>query len=585
MVKNFLRIAFRNLLRSKMFSLINILGLAIGIAAALLVVIYVIDEVSYDQFHSKKDRIYRLSFEEQRKDHNIRYAKVPFPVRNVLMEAIPEIEDITRIYSNTKVSGAAMIHVDEEIYIEPDLWFAENSFFETFDFEFIAGSSLEALSIRNTAVITESTARKYFGEDDPIGKTIKYYQSTTVEVTAVVKDPPIQSHLQFSVLLPVELLRERWNKVFNYDFEKDWKWAGSYSYVRLKEGARIEDVESKFPQLVSEHFQEVNDSFKLIAYPMKDIYLKSTFDGEILPTESARDTQLYIFSVIALIILLVAAINFMNLSTARSIKRAREVGIRKVMGAHRGTLVFQFLGEAIVISFLALAHAILAVNLLLPMFNQFTSKNFGFMETVLSSEIMLIAIAITLLIGVLSGVYPAFFLSSFKPIKTLKNDFKVKGNLGIRKLLVIAQFSIAIVFISAVVVVYQQLSYIKDKDLGFEREQMLIINNRTLDKKQFSVLKSELLKHPGVSDVYLGHIPGRQAWGNTITPEGYTREEALSVAIMYVGYEINEFFDIDIVSGRSFLETMDYDSINDRSSFMINRKMAKLIGWMNKVPW
>ncbi len=580
MFKNYLRVGYRNLIRSKTFSFINILGLAVGIAAAMLVVIYVIDEVSYDQFHSKKDRIYRLSFEEQRQDNTFRFAKVPFPVRNVLMESIPEIEEITRIYSNTKVSGAAMIHVEEEIYAEPNLWFAEPSFFNVFDFEFVSGSRESALTIENTAILTESTAKKYFGTVDPIGKTIKYDKGTSLEVIGVMKDPPTQSHIQFSILVPKELLRNIWVRDFNYDLEKDWNWSGSHSYMMLKESSSIKAVEDKLPKVVADHFQHVNETFKLVAFPMEDIYLQSTYKGEILPSESqARQTQLYIFSAIAAIILLVAAINFMNLSTARSIKRAREVGIRKVMGAQRRFLIFQFLGEALMISLLALIHAMLLVNLTLPMFNRFTGKTFQFADSVLNIEVGLMSLVITVFIGLFSGTYPALFLSSFKPIKTLKNDFRISGNLGLRKLFVIIQFTITIMFISAVVVVFEQLEYIKNKDLGFDMDQTLVVNNRTLMSQEYAVLKSELMKSPDVSDVYLGHIPGKPAWGNTVIPEGYTEEDALSISLMYVGYGVTDFFDIDILNGRPFTKTLDVDTVNAQSSFMINKRLADFIGW------
>ena len=580
MINNYLKIAWRNLIRNKTYSLINILGLATGIAAAILVVVFVTDELSYDQFHSKKDRIYRLSFEEPRQDDIFRYAKIPFPAKEVLMESIPEIEDITRVYNNTKVSGAPMIHVDEEIYAEPDLWFAEPGFFDVFDFEMIAGDPKTALTISNSAVITESTAMKYFGDEDPIGKEIRYYKNTVLEVTGVTKDPPVNSHLQFSLLVPIELIRGIWVKNYNYDFEVDWNWAGSHNYMMIKEGATVEAVESKFDQLVTDHFQEINEGFKLIAFPMKDIYLKSIFKGEMQPAESeARLIQLYIFSIIAGVILLVAAINFMNLSTARSVKRAREVGIRKVMGAQRKFLVMQFQGEALLIAFLALAHAVLFVNLSLPLFNHFTGKEYSFNDKILNIEIVSISIGLTVLIGLLSGIYPALFLSSFKPIKTLKNDFKTAGNFSLRKVLVVVQFAISIIFISAVVVVYNQLDFIRSKDLGFDRKQILVINNRTVNTPEYEVLKSELSKSPNVSEVYLGHIPGKAVWGNSVIPEGYTEDEEVSVALMYAGYGLTEFFDINLLSGRPFSKSLDVDTVNERSSFIINKHFADFLGW------
>ncbi|MEQ9424699.1 MAG: FtsX-like permease family protein [Cyclobacteriaceae bacterium] len=579
MVKNYLKIAYRNLLRNKLYSVINILGLAVGLAATILVAVYVLDEISYDQFHQKKDKIYRLSFTEQRQDDLFKYAKIPFPSKEVLMEGIPEIKSYTRFYNNTVVSGAAMIHVDDEIYAETGIWFVDPNLLEIFDFKLLQGNPETILQDRNSVVLTEETAIKYFGSTDVIGKSISYYQNSNLTVTGIIQKPPSNSHIQFDLLLPVERLRQWWVENYAYDFEVDWKWAGSYSYVLLEDGADIQAIEEKAAQIVKDHFQEIDESFQLVFFPMNDIYLKSDYSGEMSAVGSLD--KLYLFSAIAAIILLVAAINFMNLATARSIKRAREVGIRKVMGAKKGLLISQFLGESLLIASIALFHSLLLVNLTLPLFNLFTGKVYSFSDTLFQPDILIAALVTTFVVGIVSGLYPAFFLSSFKPAKTLKNDLKVNGNVSVRKVLVIAQFAIAITFIAAVFIINEQLSFIHNKDLGFNKEQTLIINNRTLDPKQFNLLQNELLKSANIKDVYLGHIPGRRPWGNTIIPEGRTADEAISTDILYAGYKIVDFFNIELADGRSFDPKIDIDSINERSSFLINERMVDFLGWEN----
>ena len=578
MIGNYLVIAYRNLLRSKAFSFINILGLAVGLAAAILVAVYVTDELSYDQFHSKGDRIYRLSFSETRQDELFRYAKLPFPVKSVLTGNIPEIESITRLYNNTSVSSAPMIHVGDDIHTESGFWFAEPGFFDVFDFELISGDPKTALTNSHSVILTRSTARKYFGTEDPLGREIGYYKSTILTVTGIVEDPPRNSHVQFDLLAPIELLRGIWVRDYGYDFEKDWKWNGSYNYALVRSQADISEVETKLPALVEAHFREIQDSFNLELFPFDRLYLSSPYRGE-MGAYGSMD-RLYAFSAIAMIILFVACINFMNLATARSAKRAREVGIRKVLGAHRKYLVFQFLGESSVISVLALAHALLLVNLSLPLFNHFAGKSYSMLTDILTLDVVIFSMVVTMLVGLMSGIYPAFFLSSFQPIRTLRNDFKTGGNISLRKTLVVVQFAIAMIFMVSVIVIYSQLNYLKNKDLGYITEQTLLINNRSLSPDKFELFRQQCLTEIGeISELYHGDIPGKKVWGNTVIPEGHTDDEGLSVSLMYVGYDIVNFFDIELMAGRSFQRGLDHDSINARSSFIINRALAAKIGW------
>ncbi|MEP1779142.1 ABC transporter permease [Reichenbachiella sp.] len=578
MIKNFIKVAFRNLVRNKLYTTINVLGLALGIAACQMVLNYVLHETSYDNWHSKKDRIYRLIQEIDRPDDFLKYAKVPHPVKPLLLQEFPEIEQVTRIYPSAIIGGKIKMKYQEQQYYEEDIFMVDPNFFEVFDFEFLEGNEATALIHPNSLVLTEKSARKYFGSTSPLGKTIDYNGQTNLEITGVIKHVPENSHMQFDFLIPMEYQRDTWVRNFNYDFEEDWMWSGAAVYLQLKSGVNHNQLTGKLPTFVDTHFRgEKQERTTLDLQPLTDIHLDSDMKGEI--GISGSKSQLYVFTIIAMLILMVAAINFMNLATAKSVKRAREVGIRKVMGARRTQLIYQFIGEALVIALIAMLHAYLIANLAWPVFNHFTDKNLSFMAFMTNPMILTGSFGITFLTGILAGVYPAFFLSAFQPVRTLKNDFKGNGSLSLRKILVLFQFVISIVFILAILVVGNQLDYLRNKDLGFNKEAIITINDQGNAGKNFNVLKQRLLTNRKIKDVYRGQILGGTVWSNSVVPQGFHDDEAISVSMLYTGDNFTDLFEISVLEGRKFDKSIDIDNDNERCAFLINEAAKRRFGW------
>lgn len=580
MIKNFIKVAFRNLIRNKLYTTINILGLALGIAACQLVLNYVMHETGYDNWHSKKDRIFRLTQELDSPDDLMKYAKVPHPAKPLLLQEFPEVEKVTRVYPNAVIGGKIKMKYEDSQHYEEDILMVDPNFFEIFDFELLTGNESTALMNPNSLLLTESMAIKYFGDEPALGKTMNYNGQSNLEITGVIKDIPENSHMKFEFLIPMEHLRNFWVKNFNYDFEVDWKWSGAATYLLLKPGADPIELESKLPGFVKNHFRgEKQEIATLELQPLTAIHLNADMKGEVGTSGSA--SQLYVFTIIALLILIVAAINFMNLATAKSVKRAREVGIRKVMGARRTNLIYQFVGEALVIAFIALLHAYLITNLAWPVFNHFTDKNLAFVDFLINPLILTGSLGITFFTGILAGVYPAFFLSSFQPVKTLKNDFKGNGSLSLRKVLVLLQFVISIVFILAILVVGNQLDYLKNKDLGFNKEAIITINDQGNAGKHFDVLRNRLMSNRTIKDVYRGQILGGTVWSNSVVPEGFQKEEAIGVSMLYTGDNFTDIFEISVTMGRKFDQDRDADNDNEKCAFLINEAAQQKFGWQD----
>lgn len=575
---NILKVAYRNLIRNKLYSLINVLGLAIGIASCQLALTYIFFESSYDNFHENADNIYRLIGEKVEDGEPDPYAKIPFPFKQAILDDMPEVDKVTRLYNNKHVSGKALVKRGEISHFEDRVFYVDQNFFEVFNFEMIRGNGTSALEGSNGIILTESSALKYFGSENPIGQHLEYNGEGNMTVTGVLRDIPENSHIQFDFLVPLHRLRDQWVRMYNYDFEHDWKWSGGATYILLHENASIESVSEKLPRLVQDHYKDDDyDGYGLVAQHFPSIYLGSNIRGEIGPTNNT--TQLSVFGVVAALILLIAMVNFMNLSTARSIKRAREVGIRKVMGAHRSYLLSQFMGEAIVLAFIALMHAFLLLNLTLPIFNAFTDKSFSFFELITDSTLLFGSLMVTILTGFLSGIYPAIFLSNFSPIKTLRSNFKGAGSITLRKALVIVQFSITLIFILCIVVVHNQLDYIKNKDLGFNKEQILLLPRQDDIQGNFNTFYSRITAHSNVTECYLGNIIGERVWSNTLTPEGFAPDEGVSTNLLYCGLHLVDMFGLELVEGRGFDAALDTDSISDRSAFLINEAARKQFKW------
>ncbi|WP_271768587.1 ABC transporter permease [Aquimarina algiphila] len=502
MFKNYIKIAWRNLLKNKFFSLINIFGLAVGLATCFLLMLYVFSETSYDKHHKDINQIYRVALEADGE----KWAAGPAPLAQGLASDFPEIEEATRILNFPTTDK--MLLKDESTNIkfyETNGYYVDSTFFKVFTYDFSYGDLKTALNQPNTVVISEAIAHKLYGNANPIDKVINIeipYGKYNYTVKGVFKNNSTKSHINANLFLSMqntdigEWVGQQTNWAYNNIF---------HTYIKLGKGTNAIAFEEKLPAFLERNaavdFKEMNLSKELFLQPVKDIYLKSDIGNEL--SVNGNMTYLYIFGSIAAFLLLIACINFMNLSTARSEKRAKEVGVRKVMGAHKKSLIFQYLGESLMMSVLALGLSVVIVVLFLPIFNKFSQKELVFLE---SPQLIFWGIGLTLFTGLLSGLYPAFYLSSFKITTVLKgklvNSFSATF---IRKGLVVFQFAISVCLILVAVVIAKQLDFIKNQDLGFKKDQQIILPLRsTTAVDNYNAFKNEMLKNPKVASVSAG---------------------------------------------------------------------------------
>jgi putative ABC transport system permease protein len=480
MLTNYFKIAFRNLLRQKGYSIINIAGLAIGMACFILISLWVQDELSFDQFHQNKERLFKV-LTKHSSDKIYTYSS--WRLGPALKEKYPEIIDFCRI----RFREGSPVKYGDKIFIEENFYLSDPSLFTMFTFPFVKGDPETALDHLNSIVLTEETARRYFGDEEPVGKTlyVARYQSEFI-VTAVIENIPRNSHINFDLVARIELMGKQ--------RLESWEFTG-FSYVLLGEKVERSGVDRKIANFYREAVNP-ESRYTPVLQPLTRVRLCEWGKPGII-------IQVYIFSIIALFILMIACINFMNLSTARSSKRAKEVGLRKVNGATRVQLIRQFLGEAVLLSFLALVFALALVELVLPAFNNFAGKELSTLGSISGLMVTLI-VGLVLLTGVLAGSYPALLLSSLQPALILKGKFSgsLRGLL-FRKLLVIFQFSISIGLIFATTVVFNQLQFVQEKDLGYDRELMVTVSLPADPglQNQFDTYKNELLKLSGVLNV------------------------------------------------------------------------------------
>ena len=418
MIKNYLKIALRNLMRNKFYSIINVFGLAIGIACFTLIVLFVRDELSYDSFHSKKDRIYRvceeLDVEEGQGENS---SSQPFPVAQALMNDYPQLIEQTVRFFNFQEPSHTLQYKDTKIN-ERKTFFADSSLFKVFDFPLVKGNPEKALSEINSIVLSQETARKYFGDEDPMGKILKFDGKIELMVSGIFEKLPSQSHIHFECLISFATLKKLLGQNIN---NKNWVWNPCWTYLLLKPGITPGELEKQFPDFIKKYFPDfIIPQARLYLQKLTDIHLSSKLDYELEPNSDKAD--IFIFGGIGIFILIIACINFMNLSTARSAKRAKEVGMRKVFGSYRSQLIQQFLGESMLLSFFALILAFGLLMVLMPVFNSFSGKEFS-VSFFFDLNIVLLLLAITLAVGIVSGTYPALFLSAFEPTQVLKGTF------------------------------------------------------------------------------------------------------------------------------------------------------------------
>ena len=579
MIRNYFKIAWRNLLKNKAFSFINILGLSIGISVCFIIMLFVQDELSYDRFNKNADRIVRIYFKANMNGGKINEAGVMPPVANALKTDYPEVEDVTRF----RPDGKPKIEYNHKVFKEANAIFADPNFFTVFTLPFLKGDPKTALAQPNSLVITEEMAQRFFGNEDPIGKTLTYNNSGQFKVTGVVDKIPSNSHFHYDLF----------GSLTTIDFAKSdtWMEGNFYTYVLLKKGADYKKLEAKLPGMVEKYmgpqimqqmgmtlsqFRTKGNDLGFALQPLTAIHLHPETTTEVEPAGNVK--YVYIFGAIAIFMLLIASINFINLSTAGASKRAKEVGVRKVMGSGKWDLIKQFLFESVLVTTIALAIAAIMVKLALPVFNDLSGKQLQFG---LDMRPVFGLIALGLGVGLLAGIYPAFFLSSFKPIATLKGKLSASTkSLGLRSSLVVFQFFISVSLIIGTIVVYQQMKFIQNVNLGYNKEQLLVIPNSWALGNNEKNFKDQLLKDTRVENVTVsGYRPAGPTNSNNAMayPEGKDKEVLTSLE-----YKVDDRYiptlGIQMAAGRNFAPAT-YGT--DSSAMIINEAAAKVFGFGN----
>jgi putative ABC transport system permease protein len=580
MIKNFLIVALRNLRRNIAFSAINIVGLALGIATCLLILLFVGHELSYDRYNDKADRIVRVTFQARMDGGLIKEANVMPPVGPTLKKDFPEVLEATRI----RTYGTPRLSNGRQIFREDAIAFVDSNFFRVFTIPLLRGDTAKVLTQPNTIVITKAVARKYFGTEDALGKTIVFKDDNLapMKVTGIINEMPENSHFHFSLLASMAGLPEA--------NEPSWMTSNFFTYLLLPKHYDYKKLEpllrNELDKYAGAQFQKgmgitlgdyrkAGNSIDLLLQPLTDIHLHSNLTGELEPNGDVR--YVYIFSAIAVFMLLIACINFMNLSTASASKRAREVGIRKVLGSVKGQLVGQFLAESLLLTALSMGLALVLVYAALPLFNDLTGQklsiHLGAMPWLIPA-----LIGFGLITGIVAGSYPAFFLSSFNPIQVLKGRLTA-GNGGtlLRSGLVVFQFFISISLIVGTVVVYRQLSYIRHERLGYDRDQVVVVQEVFWLDKSVNAFRQELLNDPRVASVSLsGFLPAGQSYSNNymVNPDRNTSE-----VVKTVRYDVDESYiptlGMQLAAGRNFSKAFGTDS----SAVIVNETAARAFGW------
>jgi len=581
MLKNYIKIAFRNIIRHKGYTFINIFGLATGIICCLLILVYVQDELSYDRYHEKADQIYRIVNAGIIRGNKIEVPLVSGPWGPAMAEELPEVLKAVRI---KPPDSRWVIEYGEKRFPEKGLYFVDPTFFEVFDVEMVVGDPTHVLNAPYSMVITEEMAEKYFGDEDPIGKVIVGDNWMNFNITGIMKKHPPSTHMDYDFLVNFETLHRAVDPInkqpYYGDLSTNWQNFRIYTYLLLDAHADPAAVEAKMRTLIEERLGRIlrTAGVELSPYLQKltDIHLKSDLEGELGPT--GDESYIYIFSAVAIFILLIASINFMNLSTARSENRAKEVGLRKVVGADRGQLIKQFLGESIIFTALASVIAGIVVLLLLTPFNTIAEKNIS-ASSLINVQTILLLIGLVIIVGFASGSYPAFLLSAFKPAEVLSGK-KHKGTSGglLRKVLVVIQFSISVFLIIGLIVIYSQMGYIKNRPLGYDKENILAIPlSDPAPRSTYQSYKTTLLSNTHVKSVSAAStLPGGLFGIALLRPVGRPPNENLTVQMMAVDYDFIETLGIELHDGRDFSREFTTDQ---NRALLLNEEAIKQFGF------
>ena len=572
MIKNYFLVALRNIKNYKFFSFINITGLAISMACSFLIFIWVKDEFSFDRFHENEIDLYRLVVEMENADALFKAVVTPYPMVSYLNDEIPEIVNYVCL---RPFSEKVLVEYDPEgtegqvkKFYEGNIIAVDSTFFDFFTYEFIKGNPEKAITGMNSVVISESIAKKYFGDEDPIGKTLLFFNKGGLgTVSGVIKDPPLNSHIQFDIVIP-------FGDLFGSGFQTNW---GNYyynGYVQLVHGTDPQIVIQKIEETLKKRFPDTEISIRIYLQALRDVHLKSDFDIDYKDSTSEINNNVYIFSLIAVFILLIACLNFVNLTTARSGTRAREIALRKISGASRARLISQFFGESIFIAIIAFILAFIIILFLLAIFNQLTGKSLD-IEQILNIKTILIFLGIAFIAGIASGIYPALLLSSFEPLRVLKGEVQSNSKKsGFRKILVLVQFSISIILIISVFIVQRQLEYVRKKELGYDKKNLIYFPVRGDWKNYYSPLRDKLLQESNVQNVAISSdIPLNtiHLWSG-LDWEGKDPDDNTLMNFYTVDYNLIPSLGIRFTKGRNF--ALSSDSIN----YIINETAARIMG-------
>jgi len=588
MLRNYIKIALRNIRRHKGYSFINIAGLAIGMAVCILILIFVRDELSYDTHHEHKDRIYRIERQWFAADGSVRseLCSVAPSFIPLLEEEFPEMEHVVRMVG----SGDTLITFGENNFVEERLYFAEHDIFEVFTIPMIKGNPQTALKDPNSIVLSESMVQKYFGDEDPMGKVMKVGSSgEDYQVTGVIKDVPENSHLHFDFLASYMTLKGRYGRDKSDYFFGSTNFSDNvtYTYMRLAGDADSGEVAARIPGFIDRHLPTYESESGDIIYPSRwnnlilrkviDIHLHSHTHNELEPNSDIRYVTL--FTLIAIFILIIACINFMNLSTARAVKRAREVGLRKVAGANRRLLTTQFLGESLLIALLAMALALILVSILLPYFSAFSGHELKFGLLINSVGILILA-SVFLITGLAAGLYPAVYLSAYKPATILRGELTrgIRGAI-MRKVMVVFQFTISAALIISVGVVFKQMRFLQNANLGFQRENIVLTPSDSVVLQNWREIKNELLKNPRILAATLSK---RAPSGRLLDAPGFRAEingemvdGSFSMPHNRVEHDFFKTYGMKIVAGRDF--SIDYPT-DENEAFILNETAVRRLG-------
>jgi len=574
MIKNLLLIAIRNFKKDKWFSLLNILGLTIGITFSLFLIFYITDELNYDRYNEKADRVFRIISYIHEKDKNTNWAITQAPLAATLKKDFPEVEESGRFMSRERT----LFKNGNNNFYETKVYYADSTIFNIFTYKFVEGNAAHALNEPSSIVIIRSLAEKYFGKNTPaVGKTLRTVYDV-YKVTAVLEDVPQNSHLRFDMLISWSTLPK------NFNGGENWGSFNDFTYVLLKRGANADAFNKKLVSIYKKYVQPIfaqfNVTMRYDVQPITSIHLHSKLEQE--PEELGSMSYIWIFSAVAFFMLLIACINYMNLTTARSARRAKEIGIRKVSGSTKKQLVLQFLSESVLTALAAVVLSILLVMLLLPVFNTLSGKAFTIYTLFQPSNIVLL-LGIGLLTGLAGGSYPAFYLSAFQPVSILKGTIsKASGNVNLRRTLVVLQFSISMVMLICTWIVYSQLSYMQKKDLGFDKSQVMTVtvNTGEDERGKINAMDNEFRSIPGVKTVGTGNAyPGSPNINLNLftvqTDNGYVDK-----AVECYGIDENYItsLNIPVVRGRNFANLAD-----TLHSIMVNESMAKHFGWKEPI--